>query len=127
MAAAVADYAPASVADQKIKKAGDQLTITLKKTKDILGSLGQKKTNGQILVGFALETENETTNARKKLEEKNADIIVLNSLRDAGAGFGWDTNKATLFFKKGQQKPLELKSKQALARDIVDSIIEITE
>ena len=77
------------------------------------------------MVGFALETENERVNAQKKLQEKNADLIVLNSLRDEGAGFGHDTNKVTLFFKNGKEKQIELKSKSALAKDIVDAIIEI--
>jgi phosphopantothenoylcysteine decarboxylase/phosphopantothenate--cysteine ligase len=125
MAAAVADYTPIVVADQKIKKKEGELTITLKKTKDVLGSLGKIKTKEQILVGFALETENEKANAQKKLEEKNADLIVLNSLKDEGAGFGHDTNKVTLFFKNGKEKQIELKSKSALAKDIVDAIIEI--
>lgn len=125
MSAAVADYTPVVVAGQKIKKNGDELTITLKKTKDILASLGRAKTNGQILVGFALETNNEIAYAEKKLQEKNADLIVLNSLNDNGAGFGHDTNKVTLFYKNGEQKQIELKSKQALAKDIVDAIIEI--
>lgn len=125
MAAAVADYMPTVIADQKIKKKDGELIITLKKTKDILGSLGKTKTNGQVLVGFALETENEKANAQKKLEEKNADLIVLNSLRDEGAGFGHDTNKVTLFFKNGKEKQIELKSKSALAKDIVDAIIEL--
>jgi len=125
MAAAVADYTPVMAAEQKIKKAGEELTVTLKKTKDILASLGKKKTNGQLLVGFALETENEAANARKKLEEKNADLIILNSLNDKGAGFGHDTNKVTLFFRDGKEKQIGLKSKSALAKDIVDSIMEI--
>ncbi|MBO9681899.1 MAG: bifunctional phosphopantothenoylcysteine decarboxylase/phosphopantothenate--cysteine ligase CoaBC [Flavisolibacter sp.] len=125
MAAAIADYTPTVVADQKIKKKEGELTITLKKTKDVLGSLGKTKTKEQILVGFALETENEKANAQKKLEEKNADLIILNSLKDEGAGFGHDTNKVTLFFKNGKEKQIELKSKSALAKDIVDAIIEI--
>jgi phosphopantothenoylcysteine decarboxylase / phosphopantothenate---cysteine ligase len=125
MAAAVADYTPAVVADQKIKKKDGELMIALKKTKDILGSLGKAKANGQVLVGFALETEDEKANAQKKLEEKNADLIVLNSLKDEGAGFGYDTNKVTFFFKDGREKQIELKSKSALAKDIVDAIIEI--
>jgi phosphopantothenoylcysteine decarboxylase / phosphopantothenate---cysteine ligase len=125
MAAAVADYTPVVVADQKIKKTDDEFTITLRKTKDILESLGKAKSNGQILVGFALETENEKTNAQKKLVEKNADLIILNSLKDEGAGFGHDTNKVTLLFKNGMGKQIELKSKSALAKDIVDAIIEI--
>jgi phosphopantothenoylcysteine decarboxylase/phosphopantothenate--cysteine ligase len=125
MAAAVADYTPVVVSDQKIKKSDGELTITLKKTKDILASLGRQKAKGQILVGFALETENERNNAQKKLEEKNADMIVLNSLKDEGAGFGHDTNKVTMFLRNGTQKQIELKSKSALAKDIVDAIIEI--
>jgi phosphopantothenoylcysteine decarboxylase/phosphopantothenate--cysteine ligase len=96
MAAAVADYTPETVADQKIKKNGDGLILSLRKTKDILGALGQQKQEGQVLVGFALETNNEKESALKKLAEKNADMIVLNSLQDEGAGFGHDTNKATL-------------------------------
>ncbi|HEY6954755.1 MAG TPA: bifunctional phosphopantothenoylcysteine decarboxylase/phosphopantothenate--cysteine ligase CoaBC [Flavisolibacter sp.] len=127
MAAAVADYTPTDVADQKIKKKQDEFTIKLKKTKDILGSFGNMKSAGQTLVGFALETENEVVNARKKLEDKNADLIVLNSLQDAGAGFSHDTNKVRLFFKSGDEKPIELKSKTALAKDIVDAIIQISE
>jgi phosphopantothenoylcysteine decarboxylase/phosphopantothenate--cysteine ligase len=125
MAAAVADYTPETVADQKIKKKDGQLMVTLKKTKDILASLGKTKTKEQILVGFALETENEKANAQKKLEEKNADLIILNSLKDEGAGFGHNTNKVTLFFKNGKEEQIELKSKSALAKDIVDAIIEI--
>lgn len=125
MAAAVADYTPTMVFDQKIKKKDGELTVHLKKTKDILGSLGKSKSNGQILVGFALETQNEASNARTKLEEKNVDMIVLNSLQDEGAGFGHDTNKVTLFFKNKNEKQIELKSKSALAIDIVDAIIEM--
>ena len=125
MAAAVADYTPIEVADQKIKKNGAELSLSLKKTKDTLGSLGKIKRDDQILVGFALETENETSNAEKKLKGKNADIIVLNSLNDKGAGFGADTNKVVLFFKNGNPKRIDLKLKSALAKDIVDSIIEL--
>jgi phosphopantothenoylcysteine decarboxylase / phosphopantothenate---cysteine ligase len=125
MAAAVADYTPVIVSDQKIKKKDGELTVHLKKTKDILGSLGKSKSNGQILVGFALETQNEVVNARTKLEEKNVDMIVLNSLQDEGAGFGHDTNKVTLFFKNRNEKQIELKSKSALAKDIVDAIIDM--
>jgi phosphopantothenoylcysteine decarboxylase/phosphopantothenate--cysteine ligase len=97
MAAAVADYTPVTVADQKIKKKDDQLTLTLQKTQDILKSLGETKQPNQLLVGFALETNNETENAKEKLVKKNADMIVLNSLNDPGAGFGHDTNKITIF------------------------------
>lgn len=125
MAAAVADYTPVAVADEKIKKNGEELSVNLVKTKDILGSFGKGKTNRQLLVGFALETKNEKEYAEKKLREKNADLIVLNSLRDEGAGFGHDTNKVTIFFKDHTQKKIGLKSKTELAKDIVDSIIEI--
>ena len=125
MAAAVADYTPSIVSDSKIKKTSNELVVSLKRTKDILASLGKTKLNGQVLVGFALETDNEEENAVKKLKEKNADLIVLNSLNDEGAGFGHDTNKATFYFKDGGQKQVELKSKKALAKDIVDSITEI--
>ena len=125
MAAAVADYTPVDVADKKIKKPGDGLTLVLKKTKDILASLGAKKRENQVLVGFALETDHEEEQAQKKLIEKNADLIVLNSLKDAGAGFGYDTNKATLHFKNGAEKSFALQSKQMLAKDIVDAITEL--
>lgn len=125
MAAAVADYRPVEVASQKIKKAAGALTIELQKTKDILASLGSLKEKGQILVGFALETDNEEVHARKKLEEKNADLIVLNSLRDEGAGFGYDTNQVTLFFRNGRKEKLGLRSKTELAKEIVDSITGI--
>ncbi|WP_121354230.1 bifunctional phosphopantothenoylcysteine decarboxylase/phosphopantothenate--cysteine ligase CoaBC [Flavisolibacter nicotianae] len=125
MAAAVADYTPVEVADKKIKKNSGELTLTLKRTQDILGSLGKQKRDGQLLVGFALETDNEREGALKKLREKNADLIVLNSLQDEGAGFGHDTNKATLYFRNGEEKNLPLKSKTALAKDIVDTITEL--
>lgn len=125
MAAAVADYTPEAVADRKIKKKDEEaLSINLKKTRDILGSLGKIKKVSQVLVGFALETHNEAGYALRKLEEKNADLIVLNSLKDEGAGFGGDTNKVTLFFKNGQQKELALQSKKEIARQIIDAIIE---
>ncbi len=124
MAAAVADYAPSQKAKQKIKKQDQQLTLELIKTKDILESLGQKKRPGQVLVGFALETENEKQHALDKLKKKKADMIVLNSLRDTGAGFGTDTNKVTILTRKGKQADLPLQSKEATARDIVDIIIK---
>ena len=125
MAAAVADYMPAEVAKEKIKKSGNELILTLKRTKDILASLGGKKKQGQVLVGFALETNNEKANAIKKLAEKNADMIVLNSLNDEGAGFGHDTNKVSFFFRDGSERTLSLKSKTLLAIDIVDEITEL--
>ena len=126
MAAAVADYTPKTVADRKIKKGEGELVVELVKTKDILASLGGVKKPGQLLVGFALETDNESANARRKLEEKNADLIVLNSLRDAGAGFGYDTNQVTLFYRNGQERHFGLRSKTELAADIVDALHELT-
>jgi phosphopantothenoylcysteine decarboxylase / phosphopantothenate---cysteine ligase len=125
MAAAVADYTPTQTADEKIKKTGETLPLELKKTRDILKSLGEIKTKDQVLVGFALETNEEKKHALAKLETKNADIIVLNSLRDAGAGFGKDTNKVTLFTRDGREFPFETKSKQAVAADITDTLIEL--
>jgi phosphopantothenoylcysteine decarboxylase / phosphopantothenate---cysteine ligase len=125
MSAAVADYTPVQRADQKIKKedANTGLTLELTKTKDILKSLGAIKKEKQIVVGFALETVNEKEYALKKLAAKNADMIVLNSLNDRGAGFGHDTNKVTIFKKNGAELHFETKSKEAVAKDIVDTII----
>lgn len=125
MAAAVADYTPAEVKRQKIKKEDEELTLQLKKTKDILATLGEVKKEGQVLVGFALETTDEAENARKKLARKNADLMVLNSLNDKGAGFGGDTNRITIFYKDGREKAFPAKSKEAVAKDIVDSISEL--
>jgi len=122
-AAAVADYRPKTVADQKIKKSEDDLNISLIKNKDILFSLGEKKKN-QFLVGFALETENEEENAKKKLKKKNLDAIVLNSLNDAGAGFGTPTNKITFIDKNLTIKAFELKTKAEVAADIWDEIVK---
>ena len=123
MSAAVADYAPAEKASEKIKKKDTSLTIELHKTKDILKNLGDRKTEKQVLVGFALETNNEQENAREKLVKKNADLIVLNSLNDPGAGFGHDTNKITIFDRNGGELHFDTKSKNEVAKDIVDSII----
>lgn len=124
-AAAVADYRPANVADKKIKKGEAQLHIDLEKTPDILRSLGDSKGPRQLLVGFSLETNNEKEYALKKLREKHLDLIVMNSLADAGAGFNYDTNKVTLFDKNGMERSFPLKSKQAVAQDIVSAIIEL--
>ncbi|MEM9390886.1 MAG: bifunctional phosphopantothenoylcysteine decarboxylase/phosphopantothenate--cysteine ligase CoaBC [Bacteroidota bacterium] len=124
LAAAVADYRPASVADQKIKKKSDSLTIDLIKTKDIAAELGAKKANGQLIVGFALETENEMINAQKKIQSKNFDLIVLNSLNDKGAGFGYATNKISIIDRENNQKDFQLKSKNEVAKDIVNAIIK---
>jgi len=125
MAAAVADYTPVKVAANKIKKADDELVIELKKTKDILKSLGKKKSSKQVLVGFALETNNERENALGKLKDKNADMVIMNSLNDKGAGFGMDTNKITIFDKSGKEFNYELMSKKEAAKNIVDTIIQL--
>jgi phosphopantothenoylcysteine decarboxylase / phosphopantothenate---cysteine ligase len=125
MSAAVADYTPLQRAEEKIKKSDGVLDIKLKKTTDILQSLGKVKSGKQILVGFALETTDEAQYALKKLEEKNADMVVLNSLKDEGAGFGKDTNKVTLFKKGGEKRTYPTKSKELVAKDIVESIIEM--
>ncbi len=122
LAAAVADYRPATVASEKIKKQGDELQLRLVRTPDIAATLGKRKKPGQVLVGFALETENERTNALGKLRRKNLDFIVLNSLRDAGAGFAHDTNKVTILSADGTEKPFPLKSKREVAADIVDEL-----
>ncbi|RTY73164.1 bifunctional phosphopantothenoylcysteine decarboxylase/phosphopantothenate--cysteine ligase CoaBC [Flavobacterium bomense] len=121
-AAAVADYKPKNVAKQKIKKAADNFVIELEKTKDILASLGTLKKN-QFLIGFALETENEIENAKLKIQKKNLDLIVLNSLQDQGAGFGKPTNKVTFIDQFFNLEPMELKSKEAVADDILNKVI----
>lgn len=125
MAAAVADYSPSVKATEKIKKSEAKFTIELTKTKDILESLGERKRPEQVLVGFALETNNEKENALDKLKKKKADMIVLNSLRDAGAGFGYDTNKITIFDKRGKKFDFATKTKEEAAKDIVDTIIRL--
>ena len=125
MAAAVADYTPAVVAGKKIKKNDGELVIELKKTKDILKSLGERKSGKQVLVGFALETDNEREYAMGKLKNKNADMVVMNSLKDEGAGFGTDTNKITIFDKSGQEFNYELMSKKDAAKNIVDTLIQL--
>jgi phosphopantothenoylcysteine decarboxylase/phosphopantothenate--cysteine ligase len=125
MAAAVADYTPVKVAATKVKKNSDELVIELKKTKDILKCLGENKSSKQVLVGFALETNNEREYALKKLKSKNADMVVMNSLNDRGAGFGTDTNKITIFDKSGKEFNYELMSKKATAKNIVDTIIQL--
>lgn len=124
MSAAVADYTPVNTAAEKIKKTGDRLVLELQKTPDILRTMGERKKN-QVLIGFALETTNEREYALEKLRSKNADMIVLNSLRDEGAGFGKDTNKVTLFDKSGKEFDLALQSKQQVAHQIVDTLISI--
>ena len=125
MSAAVADYRAKKQATKKIKKKDANLTIELEKTTDILKTLGTKKKVKQILVGFALESNNEEAYALRKLKEKNADFIVLNSLNDKGAGFMKDTNKVTIFHKNGEKKAFKLKPKTEVAKDIVDQIVSI--
>lgn len=125
MSAAVADYTPAAVSNQKIKKNNNNLNIKLVKTKDILKHLGTIKTKKQILVGFALETQNEEANALKKLKEKNADFIVLNSLQNKGAGFGFNTNQITILQKDGNKIAFNLKDKTKVAADIVNHLITL--
>lgn len=127
LCAAVADFTPTETAMQKIKKQPGQttLTLTLQTTQDIAATLGQKKSDKQILVGFALETNNELANAEHKMQSKNLDMIVLNSLQDAGAGFGVDTNKVTLLYPNGTQTPIPLSSKDQVADAIVAAIEQI--
>lgn len=122
LSAAVADYKPKNSVNQKIKKKDTTLTIALSPTKDILASLGKIKQN-QYLVGFALETNNELENAKSKLQRKNLDAIILNSLQDKGAGFATNTNKITIIDKNLKEKPFELKSKVEVAKDIMNEIV----
>ena len=123
LSAAVADYRPKNVADKKIKKKEAALDIQLEPTKDILKSLGEAKKH-QLLVGFALETNNEEENAKSKIQRKNLDFIVLNSLRDKGAGFATDTNKVTIIDANFNKKAFELKSKTEVAKDIIDEVVQ---
>lgn len=125
LAAAVADYRPAHAADQKIKRSGEALTIELVENPDIAATLGRQKKENQLLVGFALETQNEEDNAKSKLERKQFDLIVLNSLNTPGAGFEHDTNQITIISKNNKLRKFELKSKTAVAADILNAIIEL--
>lgn len=125
MAAAVADYTPLKQESSKIKKKDELFTLELKKTKDILKSLGEVKSPNQVLVGFALETDNARQHAIEKLKAKKADMIILNSMKDEGAGFGGDTNKITIFDKSGAELQFNTKSKQDVAKDIVNTIIDV--
>jgi phosphopantothenoylcysteine decarboxylase/phosphopantothenate--cysteine ligase len=125
MSAAVADYKPEYVADQKIKKKEQEFSLNLIKTTDILAELGNKKSSGQVLVGFALETENELANASDKLKRKNLDLIVLNSLNDQGAGFKSDLNKITILDKQLNAETFVLKPKNEVAQDICQKILAI--
>jgi phosphopantothenoylcysteine decarboxylase/phosphopantothenate--cysteine ligase len=125
LAAAVADYRPKEVAHVKIKKKAEDLSIQMEKTVDIAATLGAGKSAGQILVGFALETNNEIENAKGKLTRKNFDFIVLNSLQDKGAGFNHDTNKITILRKDNIIRRFELKTKKAVAKDIADELLVV--
>jgi phosphopantothenoylcysteine decarboxylase/phosphopantothenate--cysteine ligase len=122
LAAAVADYRPKIFSDTKIKKKDGDLTLDLEKTVDIAATLGKNKKPGQLLVGFALETNDETQNALLKLEKKNLDFIVLNSMRDEGAGFGHDTNKISILRRNGSREDFPLRSKSEVASDILTEI-----
>lgn len=124
MAAAVADYSPRTTSTQKIKKKSEEFSLELKKTKDILFEAGKRKSPSQTLVGFALETNNEKENAIKKLSQKNADLIILNSTKDKGAGFGLDTNRITIFDKNKKEYKFPTKTKKEVAEDIVNTIIQ---
>lgn len=123
--AAVADFTPVERATQKIKRKGDELIIHLKPTKDISAAAGKLKRQGQVFCSFALETNDEEQNALEKMRRKGSDMIVLNSLNDAGAGFGYDTNKVTILLAGGEKFSLPLQSKAEVARHIVDKILEL--
>ncbi|MEE1189590.1 MAG: bifunctional phosphopantothenoylcysteine decarboxylase/phosphopantothenate--cysteine ligase CoaBC [Bacteroidales bacterium] len=124
LSAAVADYTPKNVFSQKVKKADNVLNIELQPTKDILAQLGRMKTDKQTLVGFALETNDEENNAKQKLSKKNLDFIILNSLNDKNACFGFDTNKVTIIDSNGNMTKTDLKSKSEIAEDVVSKLID---
>lgn len=126
LAAAVADYTPVHYSEQKMKKDSEPRILELMRTKDIAKAIGSSKRPGQILVGFAMETENEIENARKKLTTKNFDFIVLNSLHQPGAGFRHDTNQVTFIYPDNKVVEFELKSKKAVARDIADAVLRLS-
>jgi phosphopantothenoylcysteine decarboxylase/phosphopantothenate--cysteine ligase len=125
LSAAVADFTPAEVKSSKIKKDKNDFRLVLKPTADIAATLGKMKSPGQILAGFALETDDEIENAKRKLFSKNLDIIVLNSLKEMGAGFGHDTNKITLIDRNNIIDKFELKSKEEAAKDILNKIVSM--
>jgi phosphopantothenoylcysteine decarboxylase / phosphopantothenate---cysteine ligase len=125
LSAAVADYTPVSVEKGKMKKTGKDISLKLKPTTDIAFELGKMKKRSQLLAGFALETDNEINNAKQKLKRKRLDIIVLNSLRDEGSGFGYETNRITIIDKYNNIDKFELKSKEEAARDILDKIVSM--
>ena len=125
LAAAVADFTPIEVQGGKIKKDKKGILLRLKPTKDIAETLGKTKSSSQIIVGFALETDNELDNAKAKLSGKNLDLIVLNSLKEEGAGFGHNTNKITIIDRNNNIDKFELKSKDEAAKDILDKIVSM--
>jgi phosphopantothenoylcysteine decarboxylase/phosphopantothenate--cysteine ligase len=127
LTAAVADFTPEIVSGKKIKRGDNDFILKLKPTTDIAAELGKIKSQKQILVGFALETDNEIENAMDKLKRKNLDLIVLNSLQEEGAGFGYDTNKITIIDRYNNIDKFELKSKEEAARDILDKIVSMVE
>ncbi|MFA6923153.1 MAG: bifunctional phosphopantothenoylcysteine decarboxylase/phosphopantothenate--cysteine ligase CoaBC [Bacteroidales bacterium] len=124
MPAAVADFTPLKTSKQKIKKTGKNLVIELVPTKDILAELGKRKKRNQIIIGFALETENEIANAKEKLKNKNLDYIILNSPNDKNSAFGYDTNKITIISKKGEIVKFGLKTKTQAAQEILKVILK---
>lgn len=126
LSAAVADYRPKNISEQKIKKKDASLIIELESTPDILANLGKLKQSHQILVGFALETEHALANATEKMKRKNCDLMVLNSLADSGAGFGHDTNRVSILDRQGNVATFGLKSKAEVAVDIIHSIIALS-
>jgi phosphopantothenoylcysteine decarboxylase/phosphopantothenate--cysteine ligase len=123
LAAAVADFTPVLISGKKLKKNEDELVVRLKPTKDIASTLGKNKKPSQFIAGFALETDNELNNAKEKLLRKNLDIIILNSLKEEGAGFGHDTNKITIVDRNNNIDKFELKSKEDVAKDILNKIV----
>lgn len=127
LSAAVADYTPVKTEERKLKRSSGNLVLNLRPTKDIAEILGRKKKKNQIIAGFALETDNETENALVKLKRKNLDMIVLNSLQDKGAGFGYDTNRITIIDRNNIINKFELKTKQEVAFDILDKIVSMLE
>ena len=127
LAAAVSDFTPEIVSENKIKNTGTGLVVKLKPTTDIAATLGKAKTANQIVIGFALETDNELENAGTKLKQKNLDLIILNTLNEEGAGFGYDTNRITIIDRYNNIDKFELKSKKEAARDILSKIISMTD
>ena len=124
--AAVADYRPAVVSDEKVKKKDGDMAIALERTTDILGHVGENKKPEQIICGFSMETQNMLENSRKKLKKKHLDLIVANNLKEKGAGFGTDTNRVTLISEK-EEKSLELMSKEEVADEILDYILQMNQ